>query len=317
MSVLYLSDTDVRGLLTVELAIEAVSAAFRKMSLDEAVNVPRQRCQTDHVVMHVLPAAAKTLDALGLKVNRTGSGVRQSQLFLFDPRDGTLAAILESVYLGSVRTGAASAVATKKLARADAQTLGLLGAGTQARTQLLAIAKVRALRTVRVFARDAVALGEFAEEMTTTLGLEVRPVDTAAEAVRQCDIVVTATDSREPVLFGEWLEEGTHVNLVGSNFLSKAEADVAVFRRAAVVTVDSKEQAKLEAGDFVAAMNEGVLHWSDVHKFAHVLTGRYPGRQSPAEITVFKSLGLGLEDIAVGAKVLALARAAGVGRVIL
>jgi alanine dehydrogenase len=116
------------------------------------------------------------------------------------------------------------------------------------------------------------------------------------------------------VLFGAWLVEGTHVNLIGSNFLAKAEADVDVFRRAKLVTVDSKDQAKLEAGDFAASLNEGVLHWPNIPEFAHVLTGRYSGRESPMDITVFKSLGLGIEDVAVGVRVYELAKQQGLGR---
>src|SRR5262245_45193428 len=136
MSVLYLTEDDVRRLLTMDLALEAVEAAFRKLSLDEAENVPRQRCQTDHVMLHVRPAAAKTLGAVGLKAYTTGKFPAQFHVTLFDPRTGVLTALLQADYLGQVRTGAASGVATKKLARKDAATVGLYGTGKQARTQL-------------------------------------------------------------------------------------------------------------------------------------------------------------------------------------
>ncbi len=314
MPVLYLTEDDVRRVLTMDLALPAVEVAFRKLSLDEAVNVPRQRCQTDHVVLHVLPAAAKTLNAIGFKAYTTARAAARFHVTLFDPKTGEMAAIVQADYLGQVRTGAATGVATKKLARPDAATVGLFGTGKQARTQLLAVSKVRNLTRVHVFGRDEARRKQFAEEMSRECGVEVVPVATPEEAAKGLDMVITATSSREPVLSGAWLAEGAHVNLIGSNFLAKAEADIEVFRRAKLVTVDSRDQAKLEAGDFAAALNEGVLHWPTIYDLAHVLTGRYPGREAPADVTVFKSLGLGIEDIAVAVKVVELARQQGLGR---
>jgi ornithine cyclodeaminase/alanine dehydrogenase-like protein (mu-crystallin family) len=314
MSVLYLTEDDVRQLLTMDVALPAVESAFRKLALDEAENLPRQRCQTDQVMLHVLPAAAKTLGALGYKAYTTSRAGAKFHVTLFDPKVGGMTALLQADYLGQMRTGAASGVATKKLARPDAATVGLYGTGKQARTQLLAVCKVRKISRVHVYSRDELRRKQFAEQMASECGTEVVPVAAPEEAAQGRDIVITATTSREPVLRGEWLAEGTHVNLIGSNFLAKTEADVEVFRRAAVVTVDSKEQAKLEAGDFVAALREGVLHWANIHDLSQILIGRYPGRQSPGDITVFKSLGLGVEDIAVAARLVELARQQGVGR---
>jgi alanine dehydrogenase len=313
---LYLTEGEVRGLLTMDLALTAVEAAFRKWALEEAQNVPRQRCQTDSVMLHVLPAAAKTLNAVGLKAYTTGRFGAKFHVYLFDPKNGDLTAILEADHLGAVRTGAASGVATHLLARPDAGTVGLFGTGKQARTQLEAVCKVRTVRRAVVVGRDAARLKAFCDEMSGVCGTEVVPAKSAEEAGGQ-DVVITATTSREPVLHGRWLKDGGHVNLIGSNFLSKAEADVDVFRRAKLVAVDSREQARTEAGDFVAATDAGVLHITDVKELAPLLVGRYPGRQSAADVTVFKSLGLGLEDIAVAAKVVELAKKQGVGRELL
>ena len=317
MGVLYLTEDEVGRLLTMDLALEAVEAGFRKLALDEAENVPRQRCQTDHVMLHVLPAAAKTLGAIGFKAYTTSKTGAKFHVTLFDPKAGGMTAILEADLLGQFRTGAASGMATKKLARPDASAVGCFGTGKQARTQVLAVCKVRKVRTVKVYGRDAERRTAFAERLAAETGVEVVPVESPEEAAKGQDVVITATASREPVLRGEWLAEGAHVNLIGSNFHTKAEADVEVFRRAAIVTVDSKDQARLEAGDFVAALNSGVLQWADVLNFAPMLVGKYPGRGSPADITVFKSLGLGIEDIAVAVRVLKLAREQGVGREIL
>jgi ornithine cyclodeaminase/alanine dehydrogenase-like protein (mu-crystallin family) len=314
MPLLYLTEDDVRRLLTMDDALVAVEAAFRKLALDEAENIPRRRCQTDHVTLHVLPAAAKTLGAIGFKAYTTGRFPAKFHVTLFDPKTGAMTALIQADYLGQVRTGAASGVATRKLARPDAATVGIYGTGKQARTQLLAVCKVRKVSRVHVYGRDEARRNQFAEEMGRECGTEVVPVATPEEAAKGLDVVITVTSSREPVLFGAWVADGAHLNVVGSNYLSKAEIDVEVLRRAALVTVDSKEQAKLEAGDFVAALKEGVLHWQDVYELSQVLVGRYPGRQSPKDITVFKSLGLGVEDIAVAAKVVELARQSGVGR---
>ncbi|HEY3788058.1 MAG TPA: ornithine cyclodeaminase family protein, partial [Urbifossiella sp.] len=259
---------------------------------------------------------AKTLGAIGFKAYTTTKQGARFHVTLFDPKSGEMMAILEADLLGQFRTGAATGVATKKLARADAATAGCLGTGKQARTQLLAICKVRKLKSIRVYGRDAERRMAFAGALAAETGVEIIPVDTAEEAVRGQDIVVTATSAREPVLQGAWLAEGAHVNLIGSNFLTKAEADVEVFRRAALVAVDSKEQARLEAGDFVAPMNAGVLQWSDVLDFAPVLVGKYPGRESPADITIFKSLGLGIEDVSLAAKIVELAKRQEIGHAI-
>jgi alanine dehydrogenase len=317
MPVLYLTEAEVAPLLTMDLALSAVEAAFRKVGLDEAVNVPRQRCQTDLAMLHVLPAAAKTLGVLGFKAYTTSKAGAKFHVTLYDAKTGEMTAILEADALGQYRTGAASGVVTKKLARPDAATVGVYGTGKQARTQLLAVCKVRAIKLVKVYGRDADRRKVFASELANETGVEVVPVGTPEEAAKGLDIICTATTAREPVLLGEWLADGAHVNLAGSNFLAKAEADAEVFRRAAVVTVDSKDQAKTEAGDFVAALNNGMLNWSDVHEYAKLHIGKYPGRESPADITVFKSLGLGIEDIALAARVVDLARQRGVGREIL
>ncbi|HZZ81013.1 MAG TPA: ornithine cyclodeaminase family protein, partial [Gemmataceae bacterium] len=151
-------------------------------------------------------------------------------------------------------------------------------------------------------------------EMATLCGCEVEPVSRPDDAARGKDIVITATSSREPVLHGDWLAEGTHLNIIGSNFISKAEIDLAVVRRANCIVIDSKEQGKLEAGDFHQALDAGVLHWTDVRELGAIITGRQAGRQHPHDITLFKSLGLGIEDITTAAKVVAKAKEQNVGR---
>ncbi len=317
MPLLYLTEADVARVLTMDLALDAVSAAFRKLALEEAVNNPRQRCQTDHVMLHVLPAAAKTLGALGFKAYTTSKAGAQFHVTLFDPKQGGITAIIEADVLGQYRTGAASGVATKKLARADASTVGLFGTGKQARTQLLAVCKVRPIKKAFVYGRDAERRKAFSAQLEKETGVEVVPVEKPEEAAKGLDIVITATAAREPVLLGEWVSEGQHLNVIGSNMNTKTETDAEVFRRTRVVTVDSKDQAKMEAGDFVEPLKVGALQWGNVLELAPMLVGRYPGRESPQDVTLFKSLGLGIEDIALAVKVVELAKQQGLGKQLL
>jgi ornithine cyclodeaminase/alanine dehydrogenase-like protein (mu-crystallin family) len=316
MPVLYLTEEDVRQVLTMDAALEAVESGLRKLALDEAQNVPRTRCQTDHAMLHVLSAAAKPLGALGFKCYTTTRAGAQFHLFLFDGKSGAMVAWMQADYLGQVRTGAASGVATKYMARAEAETVGLFGTGKQARTQLQAVCKVRKVRRVQVYGRSEENRRRFAEEMSRVCDTEVVPVGRPEEAAEKQDIVITATNSRTPVLTGGWIAEGTHLNVIGSNFLGKAEVDVATLRRANVIIVDSKDQARVEAGDFAPAVEEGAIHWVDIHELGHVIVGRYKGRKHPQDVTLFKSLGLGIEDLAVAQRVYARAREAGIGKLL-
>ncbi len=315
MPIFYLTEAEVARVLTMDLALETTAAAFRKLALEEAENPPRQRVRTDHIMLHVLPAAAKSLGAVGFKAYTTAKTGAKFYVTLFDPKEGGISAIVEADLLGQFRTGAASGVATKKLARADSSTVGLFGTGKQARTQLLAVCKVRPIKTAFVYGRDADRRKAFCAQLAQETGIEVVPVETPEEAAKG-DVICTATSAKEPVLLGAWLRDGQHLNLVGSNFLGKTETDADVFRRASVIAVDSKEQAKLEAGDFVEPMKERVFQWADVIELAPLSVGRYPGRETPEDVTLFKSLGLGVEDIALAVKVVEAAKQQGLGRML-
>jgi ornithine cyclodeaminase/alanine dehydrogenase-like protein (mu-crystallin family) len=314
MTVLLLTEEDVRQVLTMEMALDAVRDGLRKMALDEAQNMPRARVQTDHVMLHLLAAAAKSLGVLGFKAYTTGRKGAHFHVTLYDGKTGALLALLHADYLGQVRTGAASGVATEYMARPDATEVGLFGSGKQARTQLLAVCKVRKVSRAQVYSPNDEHRRAFAREMSALCQTEVEPVPRPEMAAEDKDIIITATSSREPVLNGHWIAEGTHLNVVGSNFLGKAEIDAAAVRRCDSIVVDSKEQARLEAGDFVQALEDGSIHWSDIHELGQVIVGRYTGRAHPPDVTLFKSLGIGLEDVVVAARVYAAAREAGLGR---
>jgi ornithine cyclodeaminase/alanine dehydrogenase len=202
------------------------------------------------------------------------------------------------------------------MARPDAQEVGLFGSGKQARSQIQAICQVRKIRRVQVYSLNEERRRQFAREMSDVCQCDIEPVPRPEMAAEDKDIIITATSSREPVLNGHWVAEGTHLNVVGSNFLGKAEVDAVTVRRCESIVVDSKDQARIEAGDFVQALEEGSIHWADVHELGQVIVGRYTGRAHSQDVTMFKSLGIALEDIAVAARVVAKAQASGVGHVL-
>jgi len=315
--VLLLTEEDVRCLLTMDMALEAVEQGLRKLALDEAMNTPRARVQTDHAMLHVMSAAAKTLGVMGAKVYATSrkSGSRFI-VPLFDGRTGALLCLMQADYLGQMRTGAASGIATQYMARPDATEVGLYGSGTQARTQVQAICRVRRIRQVQVYSPNEQRRRAFAAEMSELCQTEVVPVSRPEMAAEKKDIIITATTSREPVLTGHWIAEGTHINAIGSNFLGKAELDSVTVRRCAVIAVDSKDQARIEAGDFQQPLEEGSLRWTDVRELGQIIVGRYPGRKHPQDVTLFKSLGIAIEDVAVASRVYARAKDEGVGKLI-
>jgi alanine dehydrogenase len=314
MAVLLLTEDDVRRLLTMEMALEAVEEVLRKQAIDEAQNVSRSRCQTDQAMLHILSGTAKTLGIMGYKAYTTTRKGAQFHVGLFDGKTGALLSLIQADFLGQMRTGAASGVATQYMARPDAEEVGLFGTGKQARTQLLAICKVRKIRHVHVYSPNEERRLQFVKEMRSLCPCDIDPVPRPEFAAQDKDIVITATNSREPVLSGNWLAEGTHLNVIGSNFLGKAEVDSVAVRRCESIVVDSKDQARIEAGDFVQALEEGSIHWADVHELGQVIVGRFTGRAHPQDVTMFKSLGIALEDIAVAAKVYAKALQTGAGK---
>jgi ornithine cyclodeaminase/alanine dehydrogenase-like protein (mu-crystallin family) len=313
---LLLTEEDVRRVLTMDMALAAVEDGLRQVALDEAQNIPRARCQTEHAMLHVLAAAATGVGYLGYKAYCTTRRGAQFHVALFDDKSGALVALMAADYLGQMRTGAASGVATQYMARPDATEVGLFGSGKQARTQLLAICKVRKIHRVRVYSPNAERRRLFCAEMSRLCQTDVEPVPRPEQAAEDKDIVITATSSREPVLSGHWLAEGTHLNAVGSNFLAKAELDDVAVRRCDSIVVDSKDQARLEAGDFVQALEEGSIHWSDIHELGQVIVGRFTGRAHSEDVTLFKSLGIGIEDVALAAKVYVAAQEQRLGKML-
>lgn len=311
---LLLTEKEVTELLDIKTALAAVEEVLRHHGEGAATNRPRSRIATQTSQLHVLAAGDARLGVYGLKTYTASRRGARFLVLLYDAQSGDLLAMMEADRLGQMRTGAASGVATKYLARQDAETVGIYGTGWQAESQLLAVCAVRAVRSIKAYSRRAENREAFAAKMTAMLGVEVTAVATPEAAAREQAIVITITSGREPVLRGEWLMAGAHVNAAGSNFLSKAEIDVEAVRRASLIAVDSIEQAKIEAGDLLPAIERGVITWEGVSELGRIVAGRDPGRQSDNDITLFKSNGIALEDIATALKVYQLAKERGVGR---
>ncbi|MBI3041264.1 MAG: ornithine cyclodeaminase family protein [Betaproteobacteria bacterium] len=315
---LLLREEEVRDLLTMAGAIEALEDAFRALARGEASNFPRQRCTRPGVALNVLSAISQALDAAGIKcypIVRQDVTVGSSfTMLVYRISSGALIGVLEANRLGQVRTGAASAVAMKRLARVNSGIMTLFGTGWQAESQLEAAAHVLPeLSVVNVLGRSLEKTRQFCAVMGERLNLRLIAARDHEAAVREADVVTTVTGSSEPVFDGRWLRRGVHVNAVGSNYPEKRELDSAAVTLADVIVVDDKTVAGMECGDLLAQGVRETLDWNAVRSLAHVVGGIAPGRTSQDEITIFESHGIGIEDLAVASHVLEEAERRGVG----
>jgi alanine dehydrogenase len=300
---IFLLESDVKELTSMKTAIEAVEQAFKLQGEEKVSLNPRRRCLFNNKgMLHVMSSSMPTLGYAGLKSYTSLKGVFKFMVMLYK-EDGQLVAMMEADKLGQLRTGAASAVATKYMARENSSCLGVFGAGWQAQSQIEAICSIRPIKKVVVYSKTAEKLLKFCKEMSAATGVEVRPATAPEEAVKGMDIIVTATASKEPVFKGAWLSKGTHINAIGSNFLTKQEIDVETVKKSACVVVDSCEQAMLECGDLAIAAKADAFYWDDARDLGLVVVGEFPGREDTDEITLFESQGIALEDVALAVKV--------------
>ena len=311
---LVLTESDVASLLDMDTAIAAVEDVLRAQAGGQATNRPRYRVAMPASQLHVMAAGDKRLGVTGLKAYTASRKGARFLVLLYDSENGDMLAMIEADRLGQMRTGAASGVATKYLARSDANTVGIYGTGWQAESQLMAVCQVRKVTSIKAYGRNAEHREAFCRKMSSWLGVYVTGVESPEEAARGQSIVITATNAREPVLRGEWIEAGAHLNVVGSNFLSKAEIDVETIKRASIVAVDSIEQSRLESGDLLPAVERGVISWESVTELGRIVAGNHRGRTSESDITLFKSNGIALEDISTALRVYNLARSKGIGK---
>jgi alanine dehydrogenase len=304
---LYLTEAEIGELLTPADALDAVEGCFRRLAAGAIENVPRRRLRLEGGAFAVMSAVDGELGLAGVKTYTWLEGGTPFVVVLFDTEGAELAAVIEADKLGQLRTGAASGVAAKYLARPGAASLGVIGCGWQARSQVAAIREAAfGIEHVVAYCRSEERLAEFCREV----GAE--PGESHRDAADQ-DVVVTATTSRDPVLRGEWLRPGALVCAIGANDPRHRELDNVVLERAAFVCCDSIEQSRLESGDLIEPVEAGVLDWLEVHELQEVVAGELPGRQADDDIVLFKSNGLAAWDLAIGAAALKRARERGIG----
>jgi alanine dehydrogenase len=305
---LYLTEEDIEALLSIDDGLDAVEGAFRRQAAGEIENRPRYRLGLDGGSLAVMAASDRGLGLAGVKTYAAGQRGARFVFVLFDAGSQEVLALIEADRLGQLRTGSATGVAAKFLAREGASSLGVIGCGWQAETQIAAIrAAVPDIEQTVVYCRDAERREAFARRVSA------EPAESHREAGEQ-DVVVTITTSKDPVLRGEWLRPGALVCAVGANVSSRRELDNEVLSRAAFVCCDSRENARSESGDLIEPVQQGVLDWLEVHELCEVVSGDVPGRQSDDDIVVFKSNGIAAWDVAIAAAAVVRARDRGIGR---
>ncbi|MGB7036780.1 MAG: ornithine cyclodeaminase family protein [Xanthobacteraceae bacterium] len=311
---LYLTEDDVCRLVTVKDAIGTLEDLFAAWSDAATVNLPRQRAQAGPAAFNLMGAAWGAKGLFGLKAYHIGPEAGCSHALLYSANDSRLLAMIESDNLGRMRTGAASGVATKLLAKPDAGALGVIGAGRQAFTQVAAVCAVRQITEVWVFSPTVAHREDFSRRIERQLSVPASPVASAEAAVIDADVVVIITKSAEPVMRANWLKSGVHINAAGANAASRREIDSETVLRATVRATDHVAQAHDEAGEYRELIAAGRLKWQDIVELGDILTGKVPGRRGPADITLFKSLGIALEDIAFAELIWRRAIERGIGR---
>lgn len=315
MSAILLDEASIRRLVAMPDALDAVEEVFRAQGQDQTVNVPRVRFPVKGGIVRLTAAVLSYRGYYGVKISSTAVFGRDAgRMFcLYREDGGELCAIVQVFGMGALRTGAASGIATKYLANQDASVLGVLGSGRQALTQVEAVSRVRALTKVRVYSRSAEHRTDFCTRVEKLVGVAAEPVATPEAAVRDADILVTATTSTEPIVHGEWLKPGVHINAIGANYEYRRELDTETVRKTAFIATDDIEQVRYEATDLAEPVKAGVLDWDRVWRLGDVVAGKRPGRTQPADITLFKSLGVAMEDVALAARAYEKAVAQGLG----
>jgi alanine dehydrogenase len=312
---IFLDEKTVTRLVGMKDALEATEEVFRETGKGNVTNVPRVRVPLNDGTLRITAAVLHFRGYYGIKVSSTTVfGHNAGRVFcLYKEAGGELCAIVQVFAMGALRTGAASGVATRYLSNENSSVLGVIGSGRQARTQVEAIASVRTIKEVRAFSRSGEKRAQFCRDIEASLGIEARPVETAQDAVTSCDIVVTSTTSTTPVLLGRWLSPGTHINAIGANYEHRRELDSEAVARATFIATDDKEQVQYESTDLAAPVKEGLLGWDKVTPLGSVVARLVKGRSSKDDITLFKSLGVAIEDVALAIRAYEKAVAQGIG----
>jgi len=308
-----ITDEEVRSVLNLKDAIGCLEEALRQYSTGQARNLPRYTIESATGIYRVMSASIPRMNVVGSKQGFWVSEHRAEKIkvmsseiiSLYDFTSGEILALITSHYLNQIRTGAIGAISIKHMSNADASTLGIIGAGLHARTQLIAACLVRNIDLIKVYSRNPANREQFCRDISRELGVKIMAAATPEEAVEKSDIVIEATTSRLPVFDGTKLAEGSHVVSIASGYRGARQLDDEAIKRFSVIAVDSKEQVKVDGtGDILDPISKGIIDWSKVVELGDILTSKAPGRVDRAQITYFKSCGMALFDIAVGKMVL-------------
>ncbi|MBM3924538.1 MAG: ornithine cyclodeaminase family protein [SAR202 cluster bacterium] len=310
---LLLGDKEVTQVMSMKDCVGVMDDAFKQAGNGQTWNRPRSRIRMPRGFHHLMAAAVLGSKVFGLKTYTSFRAGVRFMIVLYDSETGDLLALVQGSQCSLMRTGAVTGVATKYMARQNASTVGIIGTGFQGRGQLEGVCAVRNVKSVKAFDAVPESLNKFCGDMSKKLGIEVKPAASAQDCVKGVDMVITMTTSREPVLLGDWLEAGQHVNAAGSNHWIRREVDDNVIKRSNIVVVDSLEDAKVEAGDLLYPIERGVIRWDQIHELASVAVGRVHGRDNDQQITLFESQGVAISDVAAAAYVYKKAKEQGLG----
>lgn len=313
---LWIGEAEVAELLTMDDAIDVLAAAYRLQAQGLASSMRRAHVREGDAILHAVGGSLAGRGLAGTKTWMYTPGGASPLLIIFSIADGSVLAVVEAFAMGQMRTAATSGLATRVMAAPDAATLALLGTGKQSFSQAHAVACVRPIRTVRLFGRRPEPRAKLAARLREELGVEVTEHGDPAEAVAGAEVITAITRSADPYLEGAWLPAGAHVNAVGAIVPSRRELQVDAVARCDLVAADSVAQARDDSGELRAAVEAGDLSWDDVRDLAEIVDTPPDELRTETDITLFKALGIGLSDVALGAEVLRRAKLAGAGRTI-
>lgn len=313
---LLLDEQCIKGLVGMPDALEAVEEVFREQGRGTVLNVPRVRAPVKGGIVRITAAVLSYRGYYGVKISSTAVfGSNAGRMFcLYKEDTGELCAIVQVFAMGALRTGAASGIATKYMSNPEAATLGVVGSGRQARTQVEAICAVRQIRSVKVYSPTKDHREKFCREIAAQFEVEATAVDEAEHAVRDSEIVVAATTAEQPVVCGRWLRRGAHLNAVGANYEHRRELDRDAVLAAATIATDDVEQVRYESSDLAIPVKQGALSWERVVSLGDIVAGKIEARKLATDITLFKSLGVAIEDVALAARAYEKALAQGAGQ---
>ena len=310
---LFLKDEDVTQCVDMDSMLQAIETMQHQYGDGQAHNMTRRKIIADTGMLSVMGGGLFHQGLLGVKTYTVVKGAYSFQVSLYDANTGELLLYTQANRLGQLRTGATTGVAVKHLANPEDATVGIIGTGGQAPTQLEALSKVRGIKKIKAYSRTQERREEFACRMTDTMRVEVSAVTSNEDAVRDCDIVLCIAATMDPVVEADWLKDGSTLIGAGPTTWRAREVDEAVITRAGKLIVDSTEQAAIEAGDLCSAVDKGIIQWSKVHELRHVVSGAVTGRDSNDQVVYAKIMGTGVADVAAAKLAYDSAKAAGLG----